>query len=195
MTAPAVIETERLILRPWAESDREPFVAMMAEPETGYWLGGVLGRAEADVAFDRMRAFLDENGHGYWAAVVKADGGFVGRICVRRMPMEWEHPFSGQVEVGWGLARRAWGHGYASEGAAALLAWGFATLGVAEIFSFTADTNARSEAVMRRLGLTRAPDRDFDHPALAHDHPLRSHIVYVAHPPSPSRGGKSDPRT
>ena len=186
-----MIETERLVLRPWTEADRDGFVAMMGDPEVGGWLGGALTREEADGAFDRMRAFLAENGHGYWAAERKADGLLLGRIGARRMPLDWRHPFSGQVEVGWALARHAWGQGYAAEGAAAALAWGFETLATPEIFSFTADTNARSEAVMRRIGMVRAADRDFDHPDLAPDHPLRRHVVYVARRPIAAPTGRS----
>jgi RimJ/RimL family protein N-acetyltransferase len=83
------------------------------------------------------------------------------------------------VELGWRLAREAWGEGYASEGAAASLAWGRARLDVERIVAFTADTNLRSQAVMRRIGMTRRPDLDFDHPELAQNHPLRRHVVYA----------------
>jgi RimJ/RimL family protein N-acetyltransferase len=84
----------------------------------------------------------------------------------------------GEVEIGWMLAREAWGHGYASEAAAAVLPWGFEALGVATIFSWTARINHRSEAVMRRIGMTRDAARDFEHPDLAKDDPLRAHMVY-----------------
>ena len=104
----------------------------------------------------------------------------IGGIGVRRMPLAWNHPFAGEVELGWRLAREAWGEGYASEGAAASLAWGRANLDVERIVAFTADTNLRSQGVMRRIGLARRPDLDFDHPELAPDHPLRRHVVFVA---------------
>jgi RimJ/RimL family protein N-acetyltransferase len=179
-----VIETERLVLRPWAEADRPAWRAMMAEPDVAYWLGGLLTPEESDAAFDRGVALIEADGFGIWAAERKADGRIVGAIGVRRMPMAWNHPFSGFVEVGWRLTREAWGHGYATEGAAASIAWAFANLDIPEVVTFTADTNLRSQAVMERLGLTRTPERDFDHPTLAEDHPLRRHVVYVAPRPT-----------
>jgi len=174
-----MIETERLVLRPWREVDLAAYLAMMADPEVAYWLGG-LNSAEAERgAFARRQDMIEADGFGMWAAERKSDGRVIGSIGVRRMPLQWNHPFSGEVELGWRLAREAWGAGYASEGAAAALAWGLANLDVPRIVAFTATSNARSEGVMRRIGMTRRPDLDFDHPELAPDHPLRRHIVYA----------------
>ena len=80
--------------------------------------------------------------------------------------------------MGWRLARPAWGHGYATEAARAALEYGFGPAGLAEIVSFTTRTNARSRAVMDRLGMTYDPTDDFDHPMLAADNPLRPHVLY-----------------
>ena len=185
-----MIETERLILRQWREADRPAWLSMMADPDVGYWLGGLRTAEEESAAFDRGQRMIEADGFGMWAAERKADGRVVGSIGVRRMPPDWNHPFSGEVELGWRLARDAWGGGYASEGAAASLAWGLANLDVTRIVAFTATTNARSEAVMRRIGMTRRADLDFDHPALAADHQLRRHIVYVASPHPYGEGGR-----
>ena len=84
------------------------------------------------------------------------------------------------MEIGWRLAREAWGHGYASEAARALLKEGFERLNLPEIVAYTAESNLRSRAVMERVGMRRDVSRDFDHPALAKDHPLRRHVVYAA---------------
>ena len=84
------------------------------------------------------------------------------------------------LEIGWALAPDAWGAGFAVEAARAVIADGFARTEAVEILAFTGTANLRSQAVMRRLGMARAAERDFDHPALATDHPLRRHIVYVA---------------
>jgi RimJ/RimL family protein N-acetyltransferase len=179
-----MIETDRLILRPWREADREAFVTIICDPEVGAWLGGARSRAQAGADFDRMRAFWSEHGYGQLAVVRKSDEALVGRVGVRRQPPEWKHPMMGEVEVGWMLARDAWGHGYATEAAAAVLPWGFDALATPTIYSWTAVTNHRSEAIMRRIGMTRAPDRDFEHPDLAADDPLRPHVVYVAKRPA-----------
>lgn len=85
-------------------------------------------------------------------------------------------PFTG-VEAGWRLARPAWGHGYATEAARAVLGRAFGELGLAEVLAVTAATNARSRAVMRRLGMTRDPDEDFDDPDVP-EGPLRRSVVY-----------------
>ncbi len=175
-----MIETERLVLRPWRDADREAFVAMIGHPEVGAWLGGARNRAQAEADFDRMRAFWTEHGYGQLAAVCKTDQALVGRVGVRRQPPEWKHPMMGEVEVGWMLAHDAWGHGYATEAAAAILPWGFETLDTPTIYSWTSTSNHRSEAIMRRIGMARAPERDFVHPELAADDPLRPHVVYLA---------------
>jgi RimJ/RimL family protein N-acetyltransferase len=173
-----MIETERLILRLWIEADREPFVAFASDPEVSAWLGGEKTPEEASADFDRMRTFWAERGHGWLAIARKSDDAMIGRVVCRRQPPEWNHPLAEVVEIGWGLARDAWGHGYASEAAAAILPWGFETLATPVIYSWTARSNRRSEAVMQRIGMTRRADLDFEHPDLAADHPLRSHVVY-----------------
>jgi RimJ/RimL family protein N-acetyltransferase len=176
-----MIETARLILRGWRDADRAPYAAMMADPEVGYWLGGVLGEAEANAQIDRFIAVSAARGPGFLAIERRVDGAFLGAACLREVLAE--HPLAGEVEVGWRLARDAWGAGYAAESAHALLALGFEGLGYSEVVAFTAESNSRSRAVMERLSMIRQPKRDFDHPALASGHPLRSHVVYARSSP------------
>ena len=83
-----------------------------------------------------------------------------------------------ETEIGWTLARRHWGHGYATEAARAALAFGFDSLALPEIVSFTVPGNTRSRALMERLGMTRDPADDFDHPSIPDGHPLRRHVLY-----------------
>ncbi|HXQ12567.1 MAG TPA: GNAT family N-acetyltransferase [Caulobacteraceae bacterium] len=174
-----MIETERLTLRRWVDADREPFVAIVTDPAVGEWLGGARTPAQAITDFNRMRAFWEEHGSGQLAIERKADAALVGRVGCRRQPPEWKHPMVGKVEIGWMLAPDAWGFGYATEAAAATLPLGFAAHDVAEIYSWTARINHRSEAVMRRIGMSRAPEYDFDHPDLPLGDPLRAHVGYV----------------
>lgn len=175
-----MIETERLVLRPWREAHRAPFAAMMADPEVAYWLGGTLTGGESAAHIERMIATLAERGFGILAMERKSDGAFVGSAGLA--PVGDAIPFAPAVEVGWRLARSAWGQGYATEAARAVLADGLGCLGLPEIVSFTAESNRRSRAVMERLGLTRDASRDFEHPKLAVGHPLRPHVVYFARP-------------
>lgn len=171
----ATIETERLILRPWREADREPYAAMSADPEVMRWLGrGPMSRVESDAQLDRFEAGADPRGLGFLAAERRGDGALLGYIALAPIPFEPAIPQG--WEIGWRLARPYWGEGYASEGAAALLAHGFAA-GLAEVLSFTATSNLRSQAVMRRIGLRRRPELDFEHPRLSVGDSLRSHVV------------------
>ena len=92
-------------------------------------------------------------------------------------------PAPGAIELAWRLHPDAQGFGLATEGAAAARDWAFANLSVDEIVAITADTNLRSQAVMRKIGMTADPARDFDHPRLAPDHPLRRHVMFAARRP------------
>lgn len=174
-----MIETARLILRRYREDDREAFAALNGDPRVGAWLGGTQDRAASDATMDRINAHIAEHGFGLWGAERKADGrliGFVGLAVVKADAL----PVGPTIEMGWRLIPEAWGQGLASEGATAALAWAFANLDAPEIVAFTAATNLASQGVMRRIGMVADPSRDFDHPRLAEDHPLRRHVVYTA---------------
>ena len=138
-----------------------------------------LTRAQSDALVDRAEAHLAENGWGLWAVEVlggSAQGGFAGFTGLA-IP-DWEGHFTPAMEVGWRLARWAWGHGNATEAARAALEFAFAHLGRTEVVSFTATVNLRSQAVMRRLGMTRDVGGDFAHPALPEGHQLSWHVLY-----------------
>jgi RimJ/RimL family protein N-acetyltransferase len=173
-----MITTERLILRRWRPEDGEPFAAMMADPEVGYWLGGTRTRDVALSDIERWDAVIARDGFGFFALERKVDGAFLGAAALLVLPAD--RPPGPCHELGWRLARDAWGFGYATEAARALLDEGFGRLNLPEIRAFTAETNIRSRAVMERLGMRRDASRDFDHPALAPDHPLSRHVVYIA---------------
>jgi len=177
-----MIETERLVLRPWREADREAFAAINGDPRVGDWLGGAIDRAASDAVMDRITAHMAEHGFGFWAAERKADARVIGMIGLAAVKAE-ALPVGPAIEMGWRLAPDAWGGGYATEGARGALDWGFANLDAEEIIAFTARSNLNSQAVMRRIGMVAAPERDFDHPRLAFDHPLRPHVVFVAERP------------
>jgi ribosomal-protein-alanine N-acetyltransferase len=87
-------------------------------------------------------------------------------------------PFTPALEVGWRLAAHAWGHGYATEAGNASLQHAFDAIKVDEVVSMTSVSNTPSRAVMERLGMTRDPDDDFDHPRVPDGSPLRRHVLY-----------------
>jgi RimJ/RimL family protein N-acetyltransferase len=153
-----MIETARVRLRPWREPDRAPLADMHADEEVMADYGGPLTRAESDAKFDRYAAAFAE--HGFSRLVLETSSGrFLGYVGV--MPIWPTHPVAPGVEIGWRLVRSAWGYGYASEGAKAALCDGFVRHGWDEVLSYTAPDNARSQAVMARLGLARDQRRDF----------------------------------
>lgn len=152
------IVTARLRLRPWRRSDRYDFAAMNADREVMADLGGPLTRTASDRKLERYVGAYDRHGFTRWA-VDASDGGFLGYVGV--MPVGAEHPLGVHHEIGWRLARAAWGHGYATEAAAATLDDVFDRVGLTEVLAYTAADNLRSRDVMRRLGLQRDEAHDF----------------------------------
>jgi RimJ/RimL family protein N-acetyltransferase len=170
------IRTERLLLREWRDSDRAPYAALNADPEVVEHLGGALDRAASDAMIERIVARWAADGHGLWAVERLDFGTFIGFVGLAAPA--FEASFTPCVEVGWRLAREAWGHGFATEAAREALRFGFETLGLDEIVSFTVPANGRSRAVMERLGMIRDPADDFDHPNRPPGDPLRRHVLY-----------------
>jgi RimJ/RimL family protein N-acetyltransferase len=176
VTGVPTLTTERLRLRPWTDADMVPFAAINADARVMTFLGPVMGRTASDDLAIRIRTELDARGFGLWAAEIPGVAPFIGFIGLN--PVDWE-PLAPAVEIGWRLAHDYWRQGYASEGARTVMRFAFEDLGFDELVAFTAVDNTRSQGVMKRIGMKRAPQRDFDHPKLAADDPLRPHVVYV----------------
>jgi RimJ/RimL family protein N-acetyltransferase len=170
----AELTTDRLLLRHWRDSDLDPWAAMNADPEVREFFPTVLTRDESAASMARFQTDLERRGYGWWAVEVRATGEFVGFTGLD--PVDDGLPFTG-IEIGWRLARSAWGHGYASEAARAVLAYGFDALELPEILAITAVGNVRSQAVMRRIGMTRDPADDFDDPGVP-EGPLRRSVLF-----------------
>ena len=171
-----ILTTARLRLRQWREEDLAPFAALNADPQVMEYFPKVLTRAESDVVAGRIRDHFARHGFGLWAVEVPGAADFVGFVGLA-VP-SFEAHFTPCVEIGWRLAREHWGHGYATEAATAALAFGFGDRALEEIVSFTVPANIPSRRVMGRLGMRRLPSDDFEHPAIADGHPLRSHVLY-----------------
>ncbi|WP_255955423.1 MULTISPECIES: GNAT family N-acetyltransferase [Aeromicrobium] len=175
------IRTTRLLLRPWRQSDLEPWAAMNADPEVREHLGGLLTRSQSDASVARFQADFAQRGYGWWAVEEQATGAFIGFAGLDQVD---EHlPFSG-VEIGWRLARSAWGQGYATEAAIATLTFAFESLDLREVLAITTVDNVRSQLVMQRIGMTRDPADDFDD-ASAPDGPPVRHVLYRITRPAP----------
>jgi ribosomal-protein-alanine N-acetyltransferase len=170
------LRTERLLLRRWRQSDREPFAAMNADPKVMEYFPATLTRDLSDTLVDRIEEGFDRYGFGLWALEVAETGEFIGFTGLS-VPAFDAH-FTPAVEIGWRLARPSWSRGYATEAARRVLSAAFTDHGLTEVVSFTSRVNIRSQAVMRRIGMTHDPADDFDHPRLPPGHSLRRHMLW-----------------
>lgn len=185
MTA-VVLQGPRVRLRQWEARDCEPFAQLNADPVAMEFFPSTLTREESDRLVDRLRTAIDADAWGFWC--LEIDGSCAGFTGLN-IP-NFEAPFLPAIEIGWRMLPRYWGRGYASEAARLALAYGFDVLGAAEIVAFTAVGNARSRAVMERIGMHHDAAGDFDHPRVAAGHALRRHVLYRISPPS----GPASPR-
>ena len=171
-----VATTERLILRRWQPSDREPFGQLNADPRVMEFMPSLLSRTESDALIDRIEADFDLHGFGACAVELRGEASFLGFVGLN-VP-RFEAAFTPCVEIAWRLSAEYWGRGFATEGARAMVRYAFDTLQLDALVSFTVPANLRSRRVMEKIGMTHDPAEDFDHPNLAPGHPLRRHVLY-----------------
>ncbi len=174
------IITKRLKLRDWREDDLEPLAAMNADPRVMEYFFGLADRQQTQAMFDRLCEQHRE--HGFGCQVVEIPGvaefaGFVGLGFPR-----FETGFTPCIEIAWRLAFEFWGQGYATEGAGAIIQYGFQELKLEEIVAMTVEQNLRSRRVMDKLGMQYCPDGDFIHPLAPPGHPCARHVLYRIRP-------------
>lgn len=177
-----MIATPRLLLRHWKPEDRAPFAALNADANVMRFFPSLLTGEDTDGMLERNAAHFAKYGFGVWAVELSITGEFAGFIGLN-VP-EFNAPFTPCVEIGWRLAAQHWNKGLATEGAIAVLRLGFESLGLEEIVSFTTVDNLPSRRVMEKIGMTRDPQDDFDHPRIAEGHKLRRHVLYRKKVPS-----------
>ncbi|OAP38539.1 GNAT family acetyltransferase [Sinorhizobium glycinis] len=190
-----ICQTERLRIRNWLESDRDLFAEINTDPKVMEFFPHRRNRVESDALFDRNTRDIAEMGFGFFALALRDSDTPVGFCGLARTDLEPCLP-DGTIEIGWRLAVSHWGKGYVTEAALALLEHGFSERKLSEIVSFAVATNARSVAVMKRIGMHRDPVRDFDHPRVPDTHaPLKRHLLYAIGAEEWRRGvGKLPPR-
>jgi RimJ/RimL family protein N-acetyltransferase len=171
-----MIETERLFLREWRDTDLDEFAAINADPAVMEYFPETYTEERTRRFVARIRESWAELGYGLWAVERKDTGRFIGYVGL--WPATFPAHFTPSVEVGWRLAADQWGRGYATEGARAALTYGFETVGLDEIVSFTSGLNVRSWRVMERLGMRRDGGGDFEYPSVPEGHPTRAHVLY-----------------
>jgi RimJ/RimL family protein N-acetyltransferase len=167
-----MIETERLILRPWRETDGEPFWAISQNADVSRYLRPY-SQEECHSAHLRMNSMQAEHGHCFWAVEHKADGRFIG-FCGIVPPREptWEY------ELGWLLERASWGKGYAQEAAHACIDWAWDRLSAATLAAITSAANSRCRRLMHALGMNYDPAADFDDNNMPEGDPRRRQVLY-----------------
>jgi ribosomal-protein-alanine N-acetyltransferase len=149
---------------------------MNADPRVMEYFPATLSREQSDELADHIEEHLALRKFGLWVLEIPGVTPFAGFVGLS-VPAFDTH-FTPCVEIGWRLAAEHWGLGYATEAARAALAFGFDSLRLEEIVSFTVPANTRSRRVMERIGMRHDPTGDFDHPALPDGHPLRRHVLY-----------------
>lgn len=175
------LRTPRLLLRPWRDADVTAYAELSADPAVMEFLQPVSEPGAAEAWAGRVRSHWQRYGFGQWVVEVPGEAGLIGVIGLSTV--SYEAHFTPAVEVAWRLARAQWGRGYATEAARAAVDYGFGTLGLTEIVAITVPANLRSRRVMERLGMTRTPEDDFDHPNVP-EGPLKRCVIYRLHRPA-----------
>jgi len=181
-----ILETERLILRRWRESDKSPFARLNADPRVMEFMPKILSVDESNRLIDRIEHF-EERGFGLCAVELRRDHSFIGVVGLSTP--SFKTAFTPCIEIGWRLSADHWGHGLATEGAQSIVRYALEAKSIQQLVSFTVPNNLRSRGVMQKLGMTWTPKEDFDHPNLPDGHPLRRHVLYRLQSPEPPKGG------
>ncbi|GGU58388.1 N-acetyltransferase [Pseudomonas laurentiana] len=176
MTPILELESARLVLRQWQDDDLREFAAMCADPQVMRYFPAPLTRLESAALIGRLRGHFAEYGFGLWALERKDSGAFIGMTGL--LTVNFNAAFAPAVEIGWRLARRHWGLGFASEAAWTCLRCAFAQLSLEQVVSFTSESNLPSQKVMQAIGMQQDPGSSFEHPRIPPGHPLRPHVLY-----------------
>ncbi|CAN7571048.1 GNAT family N-acetyltransferase [Variovorax sp. LjRoot130] len=170
------LQTPRLRLRAWRDEDLPLFAELNADEQVNQYLLGPLTRTQSDALVGRITEHFLREGFGFWAVEAPGVASFIGMVGIA-IP-SYTAPFAPCVEVGWRLGCQYWGQGFATKAARAALEFGFESVGLSEIVALTVPGNARSRAVMSKLGMTRTASDDFEHPLVPAGHQLTRHVLY-----------------
>lgn len=169
-----MIKTERLLLRPFRESDKEPFAKMNADPIVREFFPNLLTKEESDAFVERIWQHREEHGFTWYAVEIPGEAEFIGGLGL--WVPNFEAHFMPCVEIGWRLAAEFHGKGYCTEGAQAVLEHAFSVLKLKEVVSFTAIPNKKSSRVMEKIGMHFV--EEFDHPKVPDGNWLKRHVLY-----------------
>jgi len=182
-----IIDSERLLLRPFTMNDCEDFASMNGDEKVMRYFPDILTRAESDAFLSRLIANSSAHHFHFLAAKLKATGQFIGLIGIGEIDEVTKAaiPSHPKVEIGWRLSHKYWGQGLATEGAIACIDYAWEKLKLAELVSFTTKTNIPSQGVMKKIGMEYDKGDNFLHPKLQKNHPLLPHVLYRIKNPNP----------
>ncbi len=157
-----IFKSKRLGYRNWRDSDLNAFAELNADIEVMEHFPKPLTQQETFDFIQRLKKHFEENGHNYFATEILDTGEFIGFIGLALQV--YPSDFTPNVDIGWRLKKSAWGNGYATEGAKKCIEFGFKNLGLPKIISTCTMKNAKSENVMKKIGMKKVGT--FNHPKL-----------------------------
>lgn len=162
------------------DADRPVYAAIIADPLVRRFFPETGTPADANAGIDRAMQRLADIGFTYLAVERRSDGAFLGMIGMAPIGKEVRAvlPAHPEVEIGWQLGKEHWGHGYAPEGARAVLDFAWSALALPEVVGITYRGNFPSRRVMEKIGMRYDPKGDFEHPEIPEGHMLRPHVLY-----------------
>lgn len=172
-----MLESHRLILRPWLPKDYLVFRCINQDPLVMRYFPALLNDQESDSLAERLDNFIQVNGWGFWALELKQTGSFIGFVGLYPQGLNSGIPNAPLLEIGWRICSQYWGHGYAPEAANLALRFAFEQLKIDRVYAFTSVMNLASIRVMEKIGMCNAL-QDFDHPKLPKQHELARHCLY-----------------
>lgn len=173
-----IATTERLVIRNWEDRDRDLFYEINSDDMVMNFFPMRRSRTEADALFDVIRDKITRTGLGFPAVALRESGEVIGFTGLNDKYSADIKP-EGTPEIGWRMAVRYWGKGYASEAARAMVDLAFNERNYDQVVAFAVANNHRSTAVMERIGMNRDFTGDFDHPSIPDTHPhLKRHVLY-----------------
>ena len=170
-----MLETERLWLRPPTEADKDWNYEQSSCPVTMRHLGGPMSRETADARIDKLVSLYAERGLTFGVMELKPTHERIGLCGLKLFDAEGA-TLPGEIELGYRLAPAWWGKGYAKEAATAALDYAFTRVNAPRVVALTSEANAASWGLMRRLGMTRRPDLDFNDPRFPGE-PTILHVI------------------
>ncbi len=167
--------SERLGFRDWTPGDLDAFAEINADPEVMQHFPKRLDKNETEQFIQRLQAQYQQKGYTYFATEILNTGAFIGFIGLAYQ--DYATDFTPAVDIGWRLKKSAWGKGYATEGAKRCLDFAFGQLGLSKVIATCTADNAKSENVMKKIGMTKAGE--FNHPKLVDYPAFQRCLCYV----------------